>query len=196
MLLNILFLRCKTEALNFPSSFEMFCSSNDTIQNLAEKTKLLAQKCSQQIRVVPDQSSVSTNDVSVQQVATFKSYIVSSEYGDGQKSHDFPPDTKSRINCLTVNISSLNRLIRNRCSFVSTTPFPSNTLPKRKIKKATSKWYIKVSLSAVYEYLGFIIFDCWSNYKQLNFAVQKIIKLRLRNCKKKVFFLVTTIELS
>lgn len=29
----------------------MFCPSNDTIQNITEKTKLLAQKCSQQIRV-------------------------------------------------------------------------------------------------------------------------------------------------
>lgn len=29
----------------------MFCPSNETLQSLSEKTKLLAQKCTQQIRV-------------------------------------------------------------------------------------------------------------------------------------------------
>lgn len=29
----------------------MFCPSNDTLQSITEKTKLLAQKCTQQIRV-------------------------------------------------------------------------------------------------------------------------------------------------
>lgn len=36
----------------------MFCPSNETLQNLTEKTKLLAQKCSHQIRVASGSASV------------------------------------------------------------------------------------------------------------------------------------------
>lgn len=35
----------------------MFCPSNDKLQSLTEKTKLLAQKCTQQIRVQTNQCS-------------------------------------------------------------------------------------------------------------------------------------------
>lgn len=130
---------------------KMFCPPNDTIQQLTEKTKLLAQKCSQQMRV----TSTSTADVSdsstfgapkQQQVATFRSYIAEVEHDGEQTRIDFPADSPSPINCLTVNLASLNRIIKNRCSFVSTTSYTFGTFPRKKPKRATAKWFIKVSL--------------------------------------------------
>lgn len=128
----------------------MFCPPNDTLQQLTEKTKLLAQKCSQQIRVASstDQSENSSSSDSAvrQQVATFKSYIAEVENGNEPEKIDFPDDSRSPINCLTVNLSSINRIIKNRCSFMSTTSCNFGTFPRNKPKKATAKWFIKVSL--------------------------------------------------
>lgn len=125
----------------------MFCPPNETIQQLTEKTKLLAQRCTQQIRVtstIMDQSSSSESAVR-QPVATFKSYISDVENGDQPETIDFPHDSRSPINCLTVNLSSLNRMIKNRCSFMSTTSYTFGTFPRKKPKRATAKWFIKVS---------------------------------------------------
>lgn len=123
---------------------KMFCPPNETIQQLTEKTKLLAQKCTQQIRVTSmDQSDSTTCDApGRQQVATFKSYIKEDD-GAEPEAIDFPPDSRSPANYLTVNLSSLNRIIKNGCSFVSTTSY---TFPRKKPKVATAKWFIKVSL--------------------------------------------------
>lgn len=129
----------------------MFCPQNETIQQLTEKTKLLAQKCTQQIRVSSmDQSAnSSSSDVPVrQQVATFKSYIAEVENGKEPEKISFPDDSHSPINCLTVNLSSINRIIKNRCNFMSTTSCSFGTFPRNKPKKATAKWFIKVSLNS------------------------------------------------
>lgn len=123
----------------------MFCPANETIQHLTEKTKLIAQKCTQQICVPStDQANSSSSEAVVrQQVASFKSYISEVENGAEPETIDFLHDTRSPINCLTVNLSSLNRIIKNRCSFMSTTSY---TFPRRKPNRATAKWFIKVSL--------------------------------------------------
>lgn len=127
----------------------MFCPPNETIQQLTEKTKLLAQKCSQQMRASSsvDQSSNSSSSDSTerQQVATFKSYIAEVENGSEPEKIDFPDDSRSPINCLTVNLSSINRVIKNRCSFMSSTSYNFGTFPRNRPKKATAKWFIKVS---------------------------------------------------
>ena len=127
----------------------MFCPPNETIQQLTEKTKLLAQKCTQQIRVSSmDQSANSSSSDSPvrQQVATFKSYITEVENGSEPEKINFPDDSRSPINCLTVNLASINRIIKNRCSFVSSNSYHFGTFPRNKPKKATAKWFIKVSL--------------------------------------------------
>ena len=112
---------------------KMFCPNNETLQTITEKTKLLAQKCSQQIRV--------TNDH--QQVSTFKSYIKEPEIDDAIGVFDSSPT--SPINCLTANISSLNRLIKERCS-LSVASYKCNTFPRIRSKERSTKWYVKVSL--------------------------------------------------
>ncbi|CAO1319313.1 unnamed protein product [Diamesa serratosioi] len=136
----------------------MFCpQTTETLQNLSEKTKLLAQKCSQQIRVssVDGQSTKATGItascvIPMQQVASFKSYLTEL---DSVPSDNINEATeKRRLNCLTVcgrrNITTFNRLIKNRCTFMSANTYTfthssSHTLPKKKPKKSTAKWYIK-----------------------------------------------------
>lgn len=125
----------------------MFCPPNETIAQLTEKTKLLAQKCTQQIRVSSpsvDQSNATSIDLPMrQQVPTFKSYISETE----TETIIFPDVSQSPLQCLGVNFSSLNRLIKNRCSFMSTASYTCNTFPRqKKPKRATAKWFIKVSL--------------------------------------------------
>lgn len=129
----------------------MFCPPNETIAQLTEKTKLLAQKCTQQIRVSTtsiDQSNATSSDSAVrQQVATFKSYITEAENGSETEKVEFSDVSQSPLQCLGVNFSSLNRLIKNRCSFMSTASYSCSTFPRhKKPKKATAKWFIKVSL--------------------------------------------------
>lgn len=121
----------------------MFCPPNETIAQLTEKTKLLAQKCKK--RPTMDQSNaMSSKPVARQQVATFKSYISETENG-GAETVDSSEASQSPLQCLNVNLSSLNRLIKNRCSL--TASYTCSTFPRRKKpKKATAKWFIKVSL--------------------------------------------------
>lgn len=130
----------------------MFCpSANETLVQLTEKTKLFAQKCS------IDSSPVR------QPVATFRSYIcenieMPSSTADDESTFDneiapqLPsPNQIHPLQCFTVNLTSLNRLIKSRCSFMSSTsPQHSmsstscNTFPRK--KKSTAMWYIKVSI--------------------------------------------------
>lgn len=110
----------------------MFCPNNETLQNLTEKTKLLAQKCSQQIRI-------STDYQQQQEVTTFKSYL------NETTNFEIEASPTSPIKCITANLTSLNRLIKERCSFTS---YTCNTLPRCRPKKGTTKWYIKVSVEA------------------------------------------------
>jgi hypothetical protein len=138
--------------VNISKGNKMFCPPNETIQQLTEKTKLLAQKCTQQIRVAStslDSSAASRPDSPArQQVASFKSYIAEAENGSEAENLEFPAaDSRSPINCLTVNLSSLNRIIKTRCSFMSTSSsYSFGTFPRKKPKRATAKWFIKVSL--------------------------------------------------
>lgn len=138
------------ELFCFFRSRVMFCPPNETLQQLTEKTKLIAQKCSQQMRTTSlDQSDTSAcgEVVPRQQVATFKSYIDEAADGAEPATVDFPAAAPTPlINCLTVNLSSINRLIKNRCSFMSTASYTCSTFPRKKARKATAKWFIKVSL--------------------------------------------------
>ncbi|KAL7044864.1 hypothetical protein ACKWTF_002082 [Chironomus riparius] len=112
----------------------MFCPNNETLQNITEKTKLLAQKCSQQIRV----TTISMDSSNGQQVSTFKSYL-NENHSDEIRNLD--SSLSPTINCLTANITSFNRLIKERCNAIST--YTCNTLPRTRPKRGTTKWYIK-----------------------------------------------------
>jgi len=117
----------------------MFCPPDSAaIQSLTEKTKLLASKCSAAAAMEPPSASQ----------ATFKSYISDESCNNLSAAAD---EAKTSINCLAanLNLSTLNRYLKDRCSFVSTNAsYSCNTLPKRSKpkKKSTVKWYIKVSL--------------------------------------------------
>jgi hypothetical protein len=125
----------------------MFCPQNETIAQLTEKTKLLAQKCTQKRPTTDQSNAMSSKPVARQQVATFKSYISEAENVGGAETADFPDASQSPLQCLNVNLTSLNRIIKNRCSFISTATYTCSTFPRRKKpKKATAKWFIKVSL--------------------------------------------------
>lgn len=118
------------------SDIKMFCPNNETLQNLTEKTKLIAQKCSQQIRVSNDH----------QQVSTFKSYINEPDDAINMTDTTSPTSPINIGSCITANLTSLNRLIKERCSFMSATTYTCNTFPRAKPKERSTKWYIKVSL--------------------------------------------------
>ncbi|CRK93643.1 CLUMA_CG007172, isoform A [Clunio marinus] len=130
----------------------MFCPPNETLQQLTEKTKLLAQKCTQQKRVnATDQLNTSSSTSSSldlsgrqQQVATFKSYISEVESETNPEKIDLPSSQPTPLSYLTVNLASLNRIFKNRCSFInSPTSYHCNTFPRKRAKKATAKWFIK-----------------------------------------------------
>lgn len=130
----------------------MFCpSANEKLAQLTEKTKLFAQKCSANVTDVDSPSR--------HPVATFKSYIDEdvktsscSKIDENFDIEKFAPESPARpFQCLTVNLTNLNRLIKSRCSFVSTTSqtcFTSNTFPRKKKSSPlpTTMWYIKVSI--------------------------------------------------
>lgn len=121
----------------------MFCPSNETLAQLTEKTKLLAQKYTR--RPTDQSNATSSKPVARQQVATFKSYIGEAESVSGAETVDFTDVSQSPLQCL--NLSSLNRLIKTRCSFITSSSYSCSTFPRRKKpKKATAKWFIKVSL--------------------------------------------------
>lgn len=122
----------------------MFCPSNDALQSLTEKTKLLAHKCT--IRVSNSETATPTQPGNVHLSAPQSGNLAS-----------IPPNSaldslngKCRLNCLCStskrNFATLNRIFKNRCGFMAAnvTQFASNTLPKKKSKKATTRWYIKV----------------------------------------------------
>jgi chemotaxis methyl-accepting protein methylase len=122
----------------------MFCpSTGETLVQITEKTKLLTHKCS------------NSESALRQPVASFKSYINDlDENLDTSEANINPIETNATqthrhhhtFQCLTVNLSNLNRLIKTRCSFVSSTSTNNfnYTFPRK--KKSTAKWYIKVSL--------------------------------------------------
>jgi hypothetical protein len=126
----------------------MFCpSTGEALVQITEKTKLLAQKC----------SSSESSLLRQQTVASFKSYINDLDeenFEENENSIDLKNSTQSqrqqnKFQCLTVNLSNLNRLIKTRCSLMSSTSsdYSNNfnyTFPRK--KKSTTKWYIKVSL--------------------------------------------------
>lgn len=130
---------------------DMFCpSANETITQLTEKTKLFAKKCSSNV----------AGDGELPAVATFKSYLsedvetstsqIDENFDNEKSATQSPLHQIHPLQCLTVNLTNLNRLIKSRCSFVSTTSqscFNSNTFPrKKKSPLPTAMWYIKVSI--------------------------------------------------
>lgn len=134
----------------------MFYPSSDVLQDLTERTKLIAQKCSNQLRNNAETQSTDAN-ISVKcQDTPAKSISTSHQTCNHSNKFNVGQD-KCRLNCLCAcgkkNLASLNRLIKNRCSFMSNGTFnpfsfaqtSSNTLPRRKPKKSTTKWYVKVN---------------------------------------------------
>lgn len=125
----------------------MFCATTDTIQSLTEKTKLLAQKCSQQILsstpscVAPNIDSVivtnsrfyddvpsSPGDKSTCQSMTILQ--LASEGNGGQQQHDSSMHAKDNFKekCLCACKGTIGRFMGK----------------KSPGKERTTKWYIKV----------------------------------------------------
>jgi hypothetical protein len=138
----------------------MFYPSSDVLQDLTERTKLIAQKCSSQSRAQQNAEARESTDANLPVKSTGQDAaksIASPQTCNHSNKFSTGPD-KCRLNCLCAcgkkNLASLNRLIKNRCSFMSNgtfNPFTSfaqtsaNTLPKRKPKKSSTKWYVKVN---------------------------------------------------
>lgn len=100
----------------------MFCPSNDTLQTISVKTKLLAQKCTQQIRL-PNQCINSQKKDSAQtsliQNENPGGIVVTGSTSDKPTFQCFCPCKKSQDNF--------------------------KTLPKKNSSKdITTKWYVKV----------------------------------------------------
>ncbi|XP_058466846.1 ral guanine nucleotide dissociation stimulator-like 1 isoform X1 [Malaya genurostris] len=117
----------------------MFCPSNETLQNLTEKTKLLAQKCSQQIRVAssgagPDISEPLTVDQqSLQQpISKIGSETMASLQSITSAGRDL--GTKS-LRCLCPCKGTLSKIIGKKVGPVV------GREPQR--KTSTTRWYVK-----------------------------------------------------
>lgn len=123
----------------------MFCATTDTIQSLTEKTKLLAQKCSQQIScVAPNSDSVivknsrfydDESDVVVDKSQSMTILQLAST-GNGGGQHD-AKDINFKDKCLCACKGTIGRFMGK----------------KSPGKERTTKWYIKVKLSFIDVYI-------------------------------------------
>lgn len=92
----------------------MFCATTDKIQNLTEKTKLLAQKCSQQLILTPCVPSGPVNDTTT---------VDTKDAGNATIKDDF------RQKCLCAYQGTIGRLMAKKLA---------------REKERSTKWYIKV----------------------------------------------------
>lgn len=123
----------------------MFCATTDTIQSLTEKTKLLAQKCSQQILsstpscVAPNADSVIVSnskfyDDTVDNGQSMTILQLACAGNGGQQQHDTNVTMHAKDNfkdkCLCACKGTIGRFMGK----------------KSPGKERTTKWYIKVTL--------------------------------------------------
>ncbi|EDS26786.1 cytochrome P450 6A1 [Culex quinquefasciatus] len=105
----------------------MFCPSNETLQNITEKTKLLAQKCTQQIRVSSDQQTSGSGGATEggQQDSTGKVPPSPAKESGGSKS----------LRCLCPCKGTLSKIIAKKVGAVTGKEQP----------RSTTRWYVKSS---------------------------------------------------
>lgn len=126
----------------------MFCATTDTFQSLTEKTKLLAQKCSQQILsstpscVAPNVDSVVTNSTFYDDAVDSKSQSMTilqlaSAGNGGHLHHDASSTMHAKDNfkdkCLCACKGTIGRFMGK----------------KSPGKERTTKWYIKVNIFSI-----------------------------------------------
>lgn len=111
----------------------MFCPSNETLQNITEKTKLLAQKCTQQIRVSSDQQTSGSGGATEggQQDSTGKVPPSPAKESGGSKS----------LRCLCPCKGTLSKIIAKKVGAVTGKEQP----------RSTTRWYVKVIQMASWE---------------------------------------------
>lgn len=133
----------------------MFCPSNDTLANITEKTKLLAQKCTQQIRVqqcvinspvktavLQNSNSVNCNNVSAQQQ---QQQYLSTTTTTTKNNKDFIVSSQDDSFFLSNNSNKPNGKPNFKCFCPCKGPLNIKVLTKKNLgKEANTKWYVKV----------------------------------------------------
>lgn len=127
----------------------MFCATTDTIQSLTEKTKLLAQKCSQQILsstpscVAPNYNNESMKiDNEIQQIPkteTGQSMTILQLACAGNGGN-----TIDSVNNSFNNSNSIKDDFKNKCLCACKGTIGRFMTKKSPVKDRTTKWYIKV----------------------------------------------------
>lgn len=118
----------------------MFCPSNETLQNLTEKTKLLAQKCSQQIRVA------SATYGSEQPEPDPAAPAMAGAGGAGSLPPPPPSPVKEgtkSLRCLCPCKGTISKMIAKKVGLVVTGKDHQHaTLPRA--GTSNTRWYVKV----------------------------------------------------
>lgn len=154
----------------------MFCSANDVLLSITEKTKVLAQKCARQThsatnnqRVKLKQNQNQANDIDKAAVERIKSLSKSNVdvhrcAGDGDKHYNemfksiSPRKTnantlrgKNLVTCFNTLTGSLRLKRRKSLSDTDPTVLANNRrkLSAANIGYATTRWYVKVSIRAM-----------------------------------------------
>ena len=116
----------------------MFCSKNDVILSISEKTKLLAQKCTQTIRVHHCKTPANGQTLSAFSSSVPAQGILNGSKADG-KHNDISPSA-----CFCGIAGSL-RLKTRRKSLSDT----DQRARKRSVSSSTTTWYVKVSINSL-----------------------------------------------
>lgn len=145
----------------------MFCPSNETLLSLTEKTKLLAQKCTQQIRAQsglspmkreppPAAASVITSpcggDTSpnITMLREGSHGTTGVPDGDGRPDSVSPTTVGGSLNCFNARNSSFKLLQLNRkqssgcCALSASLSTAAGLNNGVGPKERTTKWYVKV----------------------------------------------------
>lgn len=131
----------------------MFCPSNDTLSTITEKTKLLAQKCTQQIRVQHQQSCLSpgkksnnnhnnTSILTTLSATVFnskESLLNNKDDGGVSPSSEHQNNVKSNFKCFCPCKGSLSLRALTKRGFSKDTNTTSDGG-----SGSTTRWYVKV----------------------------------------------------
>lgn len=125
----------------------MFCPSNDTLQSITEKTKLLAQKCTHQMRTQPCLSPLKKDN-------TTAPLLNRKELKDGVivASGGSPTEKQSSFKCFCPCKGPLNFKV---LSAKKTAAEKSGGGAAAARKLSTTKWYVKVI--QIYNYQKVVI---------------------------------------
>lgn len=119
----------------------MFCPSNDTLSNITEKTKLLAQKCTQQIRVQHQQSCMSPGKKTSANNNSAATTPLSSSITTTVFNSKDSLINKDDVNCAKNNVKP-----NFKCFCPCKGTLSLRALAKKSFSKetGTTRWYVKV----------------------------------------------------